>query len=90
MYKMHHPKADTYRLHVKRKGGGRGLLLIEVAYEAKIINTVVYLNTKCREDQLVNIIKSHESNEPNMKSIIKLAAKFAEELNQSNENSETN
>jgi hypothetical protein len=26
MYKMHHPKADTYRLHVKRKGGGRGLL----------------------------------------------------------------
>jgi hypothetical protein len=26
MYKMHHPKAVTYRLHVKRKGGGRGLL----------------------------------------------------------------
>jgi len=62
MYKMHHPKTDTYRLHVKRKGGGRGLLQIEATHKAKIINTAEYLNTKCREDQLVNIVKSHESN----------------------------
>jgi hypothetical protein len=26
MYKMHHPKADTDRLYVKRKEGGRGLV----------------------------------------------------------------
>jgi hypothetical protein len=30
MYKMHHPKADIDRLHVKRKGGGRGLLQIKL------------------------------------------------------------
>jgi hypothetical protein len=47
------------------------------------------LNRKCREDQLVNIVKSHNSNQPNMKSTIKVAAKVAEELNQSNENNET-
>ena len=34
MYKMHHPKADTDRLYVQRKGGGRGLLQIEAKYEA--------------------------------------------------------
>ena len=26
MHTMHHPKADTDRLYVKRKGGGKGLL----------------------------------------------------------------
>ena len=29
MYKMHHPKADTYRLHVKKKGGRRGVLKLK-------------------------------------------------------------
>ena len=29
VYKMHHPKADTDRLYVKRNGGGRGLVQIE-------------------------------------------------------------
>ena len=29
MYKIHHPKADTYRLHVKRKGGRRGLFKLK-------------------------------------------------------------
>ena len=61
-----------------------------MTHKAKIINSAEYLNTKCREDQLVNIVKSHESNQRNMKSTIKVAAKVAEELNQSNENSETN
>jgi len=37
MYKMHHPKADIYRLYLKRKGG-RGLAQIEVAYKAEIIS----------------------------------------------------
>jgi hypothetical protein len=40
MYKMHHTKADIDRLYVKRKGGGRGLLQVETAYKAEIINIV--------------------------------------------------
>jgi hypothetical protein len=31
--KMHHPKADTNRLYVKRKGGGRGMVQVEAAYK---------------------------------------------------------
>ena len=45
MYKMHHPKADTDRLHVKRKERGRGLVQIAVAYKAEIMNIAEYLNT---------------------------------------------
>jgi hypothetical protein len=45
VYKTHHPKADIDRLHVKRKGGGRGLVQIEVAYKAEIINIAEHLNT---------------------------------------------
>jgi hypothetical protein len=39
MYKMHHPKADIDRLYVKRKEGGRGLVKVEAAHKAVIINT---------------------------------------------------
>ena len=35
---MHHPKAGIDRLYVKRKEGGRGLVQIEAAYKAEIIN----------------------------------------------------
>jgi hypothetical protein len=38
IYKVHHPKADIYRLYVKRKGGGRGLVQVEAAYKAEISN----------------------------------------------------
>jgi len=38
MYKMHHPKGGIDRLYVKRKEGGRGLVEIEAAYKAEIIN----------------------------------------------------
>jgi len=41
------------------------------------------------EDQLVFIDKSHENNQPNTNSTIRVTAKIAEELNQSNENTET-
>jgi hypothetical protein len=61
MYKMHHPKADTDRLYIKRKGG-RGLSQIEAAYKREIINTAEYLNKKYKEYQFVNIIKNHDSN----------------------------
>ena len=35
---MHHPKADIDRLYVKRKEEGRGLVQIEAAYKAEIMN----------------------------------------------------
>jgi hypothetical protein len=82
MYKMHHPKADIDRLYVKRKEGGRGLLQVEAAYKAEIINIAEYFNTKYKEDQFVNIVKVRESTQPNMNSILKLTAKILEELNQ--------
>jgi len=66
MYKMHHPKADIYRLYVKRKERGRGLVQAEAAYKAEIINIAEYLNTKYKEDQFVNIVNVHESTQPNM------------------------
>ena len=78
---MHHPKADIDRLYVKRKEGRRGLLQVEAAYKAQIINIAEYLNTKYKEDQF-NIVKVHESIQPNMNSILKSAAKILEELNQ--------
>jgi len=86
---MHHPKADKDRLYVKRKERERDLLQIEATYKAEIINIAECLNTKCIEDQFVHIVKSHESNQPNMNSTIKVTAKVAEELNKSNENSDT-
>jgi hypothetical protein len=35
-----------------------------------------YLNTKYKGDQFVNFVKNHESTQPNMNSVVKLAAKF--------------
>ena len=58
------------------KGGGRGLVQVEAAYKAEIINITEYLNTKYKEDQLVNIVKIHESTQPNMNSILKSGAKI--------------
>jgi hypothetical protein len=46
------------------------LLQIEATHKAKIISTVEYPNTKHKEDQLVNIDKSHESSQPNMNSTV--------------------
>jgi septation ring formation regulator EzrA len=40
-------------------------------------------------DQFVNIIKNHESSQPNMNSIVKLTAKITEDLNQLNEKDDT-
>ena len=75
MYKVHHPKADIDRLCVKRKGGGRGLVQVEAVYKAEMINIAEYLNTNYKEDQFVNIVKNHESIQPNMNSVLKLATK---------------
>ena len=88
MYKVRHPKADIYRLYVKRKEGGRGLVQVKAAYKAEITSIAEYLNTNYKVDQFVNIVKSYESIQPTMNSIIKTAAKIAEELNQPNEKSD--
>jgi len=45
-------------------------------------------NINYGQDQFVNIVKSHESTQPNMNSIIKTAAKITEELSQPNEKSD--
>jgi hypothetical protein len=81
MLKMHQQKADIDRLSVKRKGGGRRLLQIEATDKAEIINIAEYLNTIYIEDRFVHIVKSHENNQPNINSTIKVAENFAEELN---------
>ena len=79
MYKMYHPKADIDRLYVKRKEGGRGLVQVEAAFKAEIINIAEYLNTNYKEDQFVNIVENHVSIQPNMNSVLKLATKIIEE-----------
>jgi hypothetical protein len=76
MYKMHHPKANIDGLYVKRKEGGRGLVQVEAAYKTEIINTAQYLKTNYKGDQFVHTVKTHESTQPNVNSIIKLAAKI--------------
>ena len=90
MHKMHYPKADIGRLYMKRKEEGRGLLQTEATNKAEIINTVEYLNTNYKEDYFVIIVKSYESSQPNINLTNKATTKFPEELNQSNENSDTN
>jgi hypothetical protein len=66
-YEMHHPKADTDRLYLKQKEERRDLLQIAVTYKAEVTHISEYLNTKHAEDQYVNIVKSHDRSQPNMK-----------------------
>ena len=82
MHKMHHPKADIDGLNVKRTEGGRGLVQVEAAYKAEIINIAEYLKTNYKEDQFLNIVRNHESTQPYMNSVLKLATKIIEELSQ--------
>jgi hypothetical protein len=88
MYKVHHPKSVINRLYVKRKEGGTRLVQVEAAYKAEITSIAEYLNTYYKVDQFVNIVKSYESIQPTMNSIIKTATKIAEELSQPNEKSD--
>lgn len=56
----------------------RGLLQTEAIYKGEIRNIAEYLNTEYKADQFVNIAKSHESSQTNMKSTIKITAKVVE------------
>ena len=58
------------------------MVQVEAAYKEEIINIAEYLKTNYKEDQFVNIVKNHESIQPNMNSELKLATKIIEELNQ--------
>jgi hypothetical protein len=66
------------------------LVQVEAICKAEIINIAEYLNTNYKVDQFVNIIKHHESAQPNINSIIKSAAKITEELSQLNGKSDEN
>jgi len=43
---QHHPRADTDRLYVPRKEGGRGLTQIEGAYIAEGMKLLEYVKSK--------------------------------------------
>jgi hypothetical protein len=82
MYKIYHPKADRDRLYVKKKEGIGGLLQNEVTYKTDTINIAGYLNTKYTKYQFLNTVNSHERNQSNTNSPIRVVAKVAAELNQ--------
>jgi cell division protein ZapA (FtsZ GTPase activity inhibitor) len=54
----------------------------------QIINTAEYLNKKYKENQFVNIIKSHDSNQPTMNLTVRVAVKITDELSQLNKNND--
>ena len=62
----------------------------EATHKAEIINIGEYLNRKYIAEQFVNIVTIHERTQPNTNSTIDVVANFAEESNQSNENSDIN
>ena len=64
------------------------MVQVEVAYKAEITSTAEYRNTNYKVDKFVNIVKSYESTQPNMNSVIKTVAKITEELSQPNEKSD--
>jgi hypothetical protein len=61
---------------------------IEATYKTEIINIAEYLNKKYKEDQFLNIIRSHKSSQPTMNSTVRAAAKIIDELSQPNENND--
>jgi hypothetical protein len=60
IHRQHHPKADTDRLYVPKKEGGRGLMQVEGAYIAETLTLVEYLENK--EDPLIQIVRTHQHN----------------------------
>jgi hypothetical protein len=85
MYKMRHPKADIDRLYVKRKEVGRGMVQVEAAYKAEIINIPNSLTQSIKKTNLKTLLKTYnQSIQPNMNSIFKLTAKIIEGLIQLN------
>jgi hypothetical protein len=63
VHKMHNAKLGIDRLYMKRKERGRDLLLIEAT---EVNNIAEYLNTKYKQDRIVDTVKCHAINQPNM------------------------
>jgi hypothetical protein len=59
IHRQNHPRADTDRLYVPRKDGGRGLMQIEGAYTAEIIKLEECVEHT--EDPLMQIM-THQHN----------------------------
>lgn len=76
---MHHPRADTDRLYVSRKDGGRGLQQVEAAYKASILNTACYLEKA--PGKFIALMRSIDHELPRYKSVSKQADKFIHDLN---------
>ncbi|KAK9695777.1 hypothetical protein QE152_g32326 [Popillia japonica] len=57
-HRSHHPRASTQRLYMSRGRGGRGLLGVTTMHDRTII--LFSLTIARSNDQLHNIIKSHE------------------------------
>jgi hypothetical protein len=55
MIKVHHPKADIDRLHVKRKEEEREMIQVEAVYKAEITGIAEYLNLLNAEYNLICI-----------------------------------
>lgn len=55
--KMHHPKADVYRLYLPKTAGGRGKVQIETTYKTSTIGLYTYLYSK--DDHLLRIARDH-------------------------------
>ena len=53
---MHQPKANIDRLNVKRKEGGRGLVQVEAAYKAEIINIANTLTQITKKTSLYTLL----------------------------------
>jgi hypothetical protein len=55
---QHHLKADTDRLYVPRKDGGRGLMQIEGASITEVIKLKEYVEHT--DDPLMQIVRTHQ------------------------------
>jgi hypothetical protein len=61
--KFHHPKSNTHRLHISRKGGGRGVTSVLDCYEQECSGIAKYLEANDEEvcvDPLTSTIKELE------------------------------
>jgi hypothetical protein len=57
---QHHPKADSDRLYVPRKDGGRGHMQIEGAYITEVIKLKEYVEHT--DDPLMQIVRTLQHN----------------------------
>ena len=65
--KFHHPKSNTHRLYISRKGGGRGVTSVLDCYEQECSGIAKYLEANDEEicvDPLTTTIKELEKRKP--------------------------